>query len=149
MPLQTCTCARIRRAARVLTRIYDDALAPTGLTTAQFSLLRTLERLGPVSISALAEATGHERSTLGRNLRLLEQAGHVALGGGRDQRARIVSLSAGGSAALLRAEPLWTEVEARVEAELGGERRRALVALLDEVEALGAGAPGAPEERAT
>ncbi|MCB1787001.1 MAG: MarR family transcriptional regulator, partial [Gammaproteobacteria bacterium] len=73
----TCHCTRLRRAAHAVTRLYDEALAATGLTVTQFSLLRTISRLDEPYITTLAEATGLERSTLGRNLRPLEKAGLV------------------------------------------------------------------------
>ena len=38
----SCTCLRVRKAARTLTRAYDAALAPAGLTIGQFGLLARL-----------------------------------------------------------------------------------------------------------
>jgi hypothetical protein len=34
----TCVAGRVLRAARLITRHYDDALRPTGLTITQFGL---------------------------------------------------------------------------------------------------------------
>ena len=44
LPTQ-CLCTKLRRAARSVSRFYDEALADTGLKVAQFSLLRHLQRL--------------------------------------------------------------------------------------------------------
>lgn len=132
-----CACSRIRRASRALTRLYDEALAPAGLTTTQFAILRTLERLGPSSVTALAHATGHERSAMTRNLHPLEERHCIAIGAGPDQRSRAVSLTAAGRAAIAQAEPGWHEVQARVEAELGADDHAQLHALLERVEKLG------------
>ncbi len=63
-----CACGRLRRATRALTQLYDDAMAPAGLRVTQFSLLRTLARLGSLRITALAEATLLDRTALSRNL---------------------------------------------------------------------------------
>ena len=131
-----CACSKIRRASRVLTRLYDDALAPVGLTAPQFALLRTLQRLGTVSVTELAEATGHERSAMGRNLKLLADAGLVTPAPGRDARCRSVELCAEGAAAIARAEPYWIAAQAKVDAALGPEARATLFAILDKVEAL-------------
>lgn len=131
-----CVCTKIRRAARVVTRLYDEALAPLGLTTPQFALLRTLQRLGPITVTELSEATGHERSAMGRNLKLLADAGLVTLAPGRDARCRIVSLGSEGAAAIARAEPYWAAVQARIDGALGPEARGTLFAVLDKVEAL-------------
>jgi DNA-binding MarR family transcriptional regulator len=130
-----CTCSRVRRSLRILTGVYDGALAPSGLTTAQFSLLRTLARLGPSSISALAEATAHERSSLSRTLRPLEARGLVALEAGRDQRERRVALTDAGKKAIADAMPLWREAQGRVDDLLGEEGQR-LVSLLERTEDL-------------
>ncbi|MGH8850121.1 MAG: hypothetical protein ACREYD_03915, partial [Casimicrobiaceae bacterium] len=43
-PAPACACGRLRRAARALTQLYDDAMAPSGLRITQFSLLRTVAR---------------------------------------------------------------------------------------------------------
>ena len=81
-----CICTHLRRAARGVSRHYDEALEGFGINVAQFSLLRHLRRLDQPSISTLAEAMGLDRSTLGRNLRVLEAEGLVALAEGQDQR---------------------------------------------------------------
>jgi DNA-binding MarR family transcriptional regulator len=135
LPTQ-CACSKLRRSARIVTSIYDEALAPSGLTVAQFALLRMLERVGPCSLSALAEAAALDRTTLNRNLRPLEQAKLVASAGcTEDQRARIIRLSDEGAAAIRAAEPHWRAAQARIDAALGGERET-LFKILDRVEAL-------------
>jgi DNA-binding MarR family transcriptional regulator len=111
-----CFCTRARRAARALTQHYDAALAPVGLKVTQFSLLRAIGRLDVPSISALARATGLDRSTLGRNLRVLQKMGLVALGPGDDERTRMVSVTGTGKAVVADAMPLWAEAQARVTA---------------------------------
>jgi len=132
-----CACSKVRRASRALTRLYDEALASAGLTTTQFAILRTIERLGPSSVTELAQATGHERSAMTRNLRPLEQAGFVAIGAGANQRSRGGTLTEQGRSAIAAAEPGWRKAQARVDAHLGAEERARLFALLDQVEALG------------
>ncbi len=131
-----CTCGRIRRASRALTRVYDEALAGAGLTTPQFGLLRALGRLGSASVTELAAATGHERSALTRMLRPLADAGFVVIGAGPDQRCRGLALTDAGRAAIKRAEPGWEVAQARVEALLGAKDRATLFALLERVEAI-------------
>lgn len=134
MPL-ACTCARLRRSARIVGALYDSALAPAGLTVAQYSLLRMLEKAGPSSLTRFGAASGYDRTTLNRTLRPLEEAGLVESGSGKDARARIVAVSEAGRAALRSAEPLWEAAQARVEGHLG-EGREALDALLGRLEEL-------------
>ena len=130
-----CACAKLRRSARIVTSLYDQALAPSGFTVAQFSLLRMLERAGPCSLTELAEATGHDRTTLNRTLRPLEAAGYVTSSVGDDQRARIVSISDAARAAMKAAHPYWKEAQARIDRALGPDRPK-LFSILDRVEAL-------------
>jgi len=132
-----CICFRVRRASRALTRLYDEALAPAGLTVTQFSILRNSQRLDGPTVSALAEYTGHERSALWRTLQPLVRDGLVELTAGQDQRSRRIRVTPAGEAAVTGAEPHWNACQARVEAKLGEPAQRELVALLKEVESLG------------
>lgn len=111
-----CYCTQSRRIARALTESYDQALAPSGLKVTQFSLMRMVSRLDAPTISALAEATGLDRSTLGRNLRVLQKDGWASLSAGTDERTRLVTLTKAGQLALLRAVPLWDAAQAQVRA---------------------------------
>lgn len=128
-----CLCTQLRRASRGVTRIYDDALAEVGLGAAQFSLLRHVQRLGQPSISVLAEAMGLDRSTLGRNLRVLQEQGLLRLGEGNDQRSREILLSEEGVQRLQQALPLWARAQDELTARLGDGRRSELMQLLDEL----------------
>lgn len=118
-----------------MTRLYDEALAESHLTVTQFSLLRTMSRLDAPYISTLANATGLERSTLGRNLRPLERAGLIAFGQGSDGRTRVVRLTRRGTQTLQRAIPRWEAAQARVDAALGERKAEQLAQLLEEVTA--------------
>ncbi|WP_061239886.1 MarR family winged helix-turn-helix transcriptional regulator [Ectopseudomonas composti] len=129
----SCLCTQLRRASRGVTRLYDDALAPVGLGGAQFSLLRHVHRLGQPSISLLAEAMGLDRSTLGRNVRVLEEQGLVQLGEGRDLRAREVRLTEAGLQRIAQALPLWEQAQREVTAQLGEGRRAELMKLLEQL----------------
>jgi DNA-binding MarR family transcriptional regulator len=88
-----CACTRVRRAARALTDAYDDALKPLGLKVTQFSLLRTVARMEAPSLTALAQEMALDRSTLGRNVGILQRQGLVQLSEGSDLRERTVCLS--------------------------------------------------------
>jgi DNA-binding MarR family transcriptional regulator len=139
-----CYCANARRAALALTARYDEALAPHGLKVTQFSLLHAVRRRGAPNLTALAEATGLDRSTLGRNLRGLEALGLVALSPGEDLRDRVVALTPAGSARLRAAAPAWKALQAALEGVLGGEAER-FTALTRRVAALGRRQPAGAE----
>lgn len=128
-----CLCTHLRRAARGVSRRYDEALEGFGINVAQFSLLRHLQRLDRPSISSLAEAMGLDRSTLGRNLRVLEADGLVALAEGDDLRNRLVLLTEQGKARLSAAEPAWEQAQLKMLAALGEAQRDELLRLLKQL----------------
>lgn len=129
-----CLCALARRSARSLTEIYDRAIASSGLKVTQFSLLRAIERLDDPNLTDLASATGLDRSTLGRNLRLLEKAGYVDLLQGEDERSRIARLSSSGKNALAIAKPLWVQTQNRVSEALPQNIKEQLQSLTSTLE---------------
>ena len=60
----SCLCLHVQRAARALARRYDDALRPLGLTSGQFSLLMSLNRPEPPTMSSVANLLAMDRTTL-------------------------------------------------------------------------------------
>ena len=132
LPTQ-CLCTNLRRASRGISRHYDGALDGFGINVAQYSLLCNLKRLDQPSISTLAEAMGLDRSTLGRNLRVLEAAGLVKLAEGEDHRNRLVYLTKAGEERLEAALPAWEAAQQRLIDRLGEDRREQLLQLLDEL----------------
>jgi DNA-binding MarR family transcriptional regulator len=125
-----CICIAIRKASRKLTAFYDDALAPTGVNIAQFSLLRKLRRHGELSLTALAELVELDRSTLGRNLRVLEKQGLVELKPGKDQREQLAALTSSGRMTLSAGDPLWDRAQADIASKVGATGVAQLEALL-------------------
>jgi DNA-binding MarR family transcriptional regulator len=112
-----CACTTLRRATRAVTAAYDAALAPSGLRITQFSILRRLARLGPLSVTRLAAEAALDRSTMGRNLNPLERRGLVRIEGGTvDQRERVAYLTAAGEAAIEAALPYWRKTQERIAA---------------------------------
>src|SRR5712671_5116476 len=138
----TCACFNIRKATRAVTQFYDDALRPSGLRITQFTLLVLLQGHGAMTINSLADAAGTDRTTLTRNLALLEERRLVRIRTGEDARERIVELTAAGERAAVAAFPMWQKAQARVATELGQHRlTRLLSDLSATVGALGAETP--------
>lgn len=131
-----CVCFNLRKAARAVTQLYDDKLRPTGLRATQLSVLAVTEKLGPLTVSRLAEVTVTDRTTLTRNLKLLEEQGLVRITPGADRRERQVGLTERGRRALAEAYPLWKGVQAKVAKGLGLDRMERLLADLSAAVAL-------------
>ncbi|RZJ03463.1 MAG: MarR family transcriptional regulator [Brevundimonas sp.] len=129
-----CVCGRMRRTSRALTRLYDEALAPVGLTVTQFSVLRTLSRLDRPTLADLAETTAHEKSALWRTLQPLVKKGWIAASSHEGLKGQRLSATPAGLERLSDALPHWKIAQARV-AETLGPREAALLNLLQEIEA--------------
>jgi DNA-binding MarR family transcriptional regulator len=122
MLLDTCMCHKVRMAARVVTRAYDDALRSTGLRATQISVLAAVEARGALSIKSLADTLQMERTTLTRNLRPLEERGYVLLAPESRYRSRVLTLTPSGRAAMLQAVPLWEGAQRKLKQRLGNEQ---------------------------
>jgi DNA-binding MarR family transcriptional regulator len=128
-----CVAGRVLRAARLITRHYDDALRPAGLTITQFGLLHVIGRYEPESISRVAELMDLDRTSLSRNLKPLEKAGLVYRGNEGSQRKRRVLLTTLGLKKLEEARPYWKAAQERMEEVLGEPHLENLALALREV----------------
>ena len=114
-----CLCLASRRAARAITRAFDRELRPHGLRATQFSLLAVLELKGPQSIGALAAALGADRTTLTRNLALIEEQALIRIRPGDDARARVVTIAPKGRRTVQAALPGWRKVQTALSESIG------------------------------
>lgn len=129
-----CACNQLRRATRPITALYESALAPSGLKATQLPILVALGSAGDLSVSTLADALSLDRTTLTRNLKVLEARGLIRTGESADDaRVRMVSLTLEGAAVLATALERWEAMQIVVEERFGRAR---LSALYGELEAL-------------
>lgn len=130
-----CLAFSIRKAARGITQLYDEALAPLGLKSTQFSVLNAASLAEGVGINQLALLLVMDRTTLTRNLKPLRQEGLLEVGPGPDGRTRSIRLTQKGQRLLKRALPLWHDAQKRAIAKLGESRserlRRDLAAVVN------------------
>jgi DNA-binding MarR family transcriptional regulator len=122
-----CNCFAVRSAARHVTQLYDQFLAPSGLRATQFSILAKLDRLGPMTINALAEAMVTDRTTLGRNIKPLQRDGLISIGASAsDRRAKEIHLTKTGTKRLDEARKAWSQAQTRFEHTFGAKRAAGL-----------------------
>lgn len=127
-----CACTALRKAARGISRVYDEALSSRGLTSAQFAILRHIARSEPVALSRLAEQLVMERTSLYRALTPLEAKGWVTVGSGPG-KSRLASLTAAGRTAMDDAELAWADVQARIVTAMGPQQWTELQSALNTV----------------
>jgi DNA-binding MarR family transcriptional regulator len=116
-----CACGSLRRATRVVTRIYDEALRPSGLEIMQFGLMASLDRLGEGTQRQLSVGFAMDSTTLTRTLGLLQRRGWIERKPGKDKRQRILRLTKHGRARLEKARPLWRKAQEDLYALIGKE----------------------------
>ena len=133
MSHKDCFCMNLRSAAQRLTRNYDAALAPSGISTNQFSLMNLIRISDNPTMKDLAQASDLDRSTLGRNLRVLEKQSLITMQAGSDARTRVIALTREGRQAIRVAAPLWRKVQDELIGRLGEQKRSQLNLLLAEL----------------
>ena len=104
---RTCASSNLRRIERRVTDHYDEYLRPTGITAVQLPILAAIGAGLGSSISALAGALELERSTLSRDLRVLEKKKLVESFYGDDRRTHALRLTAQGLRTLDKAHAAW------------------------------------------
>jgi DNA-binding MarR family transcriptional regulator len=128
---EDCNCFVVRSAARHVTQLYDQFLAPVGLHVTQFSILAKLKRFGPMTINALAKEMVMDRTTLGRNVLPLERDGLIKIeASATDGRAKQLHLTKAGEKRLLAGREAWTQAQARFEDRFGAKRAADFRAML-------------------
>jgi len=131
-----CNCLNIRRASQALTEVYDEFLAPSNIKIGQFSLLKHINQLEPVSVSDLALIIRLDRTTLVRNLKPLEQSGFVEDIAAQGTRNRQLKLTAKGVETYKHAEELWEKAQNSLEEYLGSGNIDVFRTMLSKIEAL-------------
>jgi DNA-binding MarR family transcriptional regulator len=116
-----CLCLHVQRAARALARRFDEALRPLEITQGQFSLLISLNRPEPPTISSVAHLLAMDRTTLTANLKPLQRRNLLKVTVDKeDKRSRRLSLTAAGRSLVAKAFPVWKQAHAETEKLLTG-----------------------------
>lgn len=116
-----CYCLASRRSARHLTRLYERHLAPSGMTSSQFSILSFLYHKPDMTVAELANAMEMERTTLVRTIKPMKDAGWIEDGPEKIGRAVILGISPGGLEKLEQGRPLWRAAQEAFERQVGNE----------------------------
>ncbi len=134
---EACGCLNIRKASRVVTQLFDEALEPTGLRSTQLAILITVAGHGPASVAKLSRELVMDPSTLARNLQPLVQQGLIEKTPGPTGNRKLISLSEDGTAAVARAIPLWEAAQKRLLQHFGSQRWPMFMSFLSQAVAAG------------
>lgn len=130
MTSSSCHCTILRKATRKVSAYYDEALVSLGINIAQLSLMRNIARIEPTSLTELAARVELDRSTVGRNIKVLERMGLVAIITGKDHREVVLELSQSGRKILREGNAIWDRVQDDINARLGADHMKQLHGLL-------------------
>lgn len=114
---QQCYLTRIRTLDRMMTRVYNEAFAETDMTSSQFALLTAILLMGETTGAKLSAVLQIEKSTLSRNLKLMEKNGWIKA---QDEgRSTLLCATPEGTTLYENLFPLWAETQEKVRQLLG------------------------------
>jgi DNA-binding MarR family transcriptional regulator len=134
-----CACTTLRKAARAVSRIYDDALAAADMNVTQLAILRATGRAGAdgVPLSRLAESLVMDKTSLYRGLGPLIRSGWVAVKQAGKGRTKLVRLTAKGRRVTDAAAKHWEAAQSTVVEAFGVGRWAALHESIADLAAVG------------
>lgn len=132
----TCLATRVRQLSRIITRVYDDAMRPLGITASQYTLLAQLASRDGITAVEIGHELDIEKSTLSRNLKRLLALGHIIMDPPAGRRGRGLHLTPKGQAVLKEAYPVWQAAQSRTIGVMGADSRERLDGLLGNAEKL-------------
>lgn len=125
LPEIECACATVRRAARLVTQLYDQELRGH-LEASQFALLSVLERSSRCNQAMLARSLAFDKTTLSRNLALMKKKGWIEHVVANDQRERGFQLTPAGRRLIVSARPGWKRAQSRLQSAMTSEQWEAM-----------------------
>ena len=114
-----CVGARVRMLSRTMTRMYDEALRPLGIKFTQMNILAVVTSAGPIQPTTVADRLSLEKSTLSRNLKMLESKGWLEVVPGEAGNTQLLQATAKGAALIEKATPAWRQVQNELVSLLG------------------------------
>ncbi len=121
LPDLPCACATARRAARVLTQFYSGQMRSADIEASQFALLTALDKRPGCNQEVIGRMLAFEKTTLSRNLKLLERKGWIEPSPAKDRRARGFSVTAAGRERLEAAQAGWSNAQEQLRSKMGAE----------------------------
>jgi MarR family transcriptional regulator, lower aerobic nicotinate degradation pathway regulator len=124
----------INQAALPANRLVAAGLAKAGARRHHYSLLATLDEVGPASQAALSRFTTIDRSDLVATVNELVERGFVErTPDPADRRRNVITITAAGRRHLRNLDGLLAQVQGELLASLSANERRQLVRLLTRV----------------
>ncbi|MEL6354600.1 MAG: MarR family winged helix-turn-helix transcriptional regulator [Cyanobacteria bacterium J06627_28] len=131
---QECVARRLRQVNRTITRLYDEALRPHGLTVNQLNILAVVISEKQIRPGQLGQSLGMEKSTVSRTVDRMVRKDWLKVTPGTDGRTQLLTVTAKGRKLLLNVTPVWDDLQAGVLTDTGsGNNILQLLALDDAI----------------
>jgi DNA-binding MarR family transcriptional regulator len=114
-----CLGGCVRKLNRMVSAIYDGALANAGLKTSQFSVLVSVANRKQARPAELTEHLQMDESTLSRNVERMCARGWLRLVPDADRRSHLIEVTDKGQALIRKCLPAWRKAQAEVSRRLG------------------------------
>lgn len=125
-----CIAFRVRMLNRMITAIYDEALASVGLKASQFNLLVATVNREETRPAELAKYLEMDESTLSRNVERMCAKGWLRLEPEEDWRSHLIKATEKGLGLIRKGYPAWQKAQEEVHRRLGSENVAALKSVL-------------------
>src|SRR6202040_2596617 len=121
-----CVCGYVRKLSRVVTAIYDGALADAGVKTSQFSVLVAVANRDKARPAELIKLLQMDESTLSRNVERMCARGWLRLERNEDRRSHLIEVTDKGRALIRKCMPAWQQAQEEVSQRIGADTVAAL-----------------------
>lgn len=130
---QECVARRLRQVNRTVTRLYDEALRPYGITVNQLNILAVIISEKQIRPGQLGQALGMEKSTVSRTVDRMMRKDWLKSSPGKDSRTQLLKVTAKGRKLLLSVTPIWDSLQAGVLTDAGSGHNILQMLALDSV----------------
>jgi DNA-binding MarR family transcriptional regulator len=114
-----CLGGCVRKLNRMVSAIYDGALANAGLKASQFSVLVSVANRNQARPAELTEHLQMDESTLSRNVERMCARGWLRHVQEADRRSHLIEVTNKGQALIRKCLPAWQKAQAEVSRRLG------------------------------
>jgi DNA-binding MarR family transcriptional regulator len=121
-----CVGFRVRKLNRMVTAIYDGALAAAGLKLSQFTVLVAVTNTEKARPSELTKLLEMDESTVSRNVERMCARGWLRLKPDEDRRSHMIEVTDKGRALIRKCLPAWQQAQEEIIKRLGTESVAAL-----------------------
>ncbi len=116
---EECIAVRLRVLTRAVTKLYNQALRPHGLTISQMNILVAVSRLGDAKQQEVCRILHLDKSSLSRDVERMRAQGWLDIQSGEDRRTGLLRVAQSGRTLLQKTFPAWHQAQRQAKALLG------------------------------